>query len=333
MSETLTFLCGVYNEEARIEGVLRHATQWADEIVVINKSSTDRTPELARQFPRVRVVDVPFLPAGNDPVEYYLSFASNDWVFIGTASEIPTRKLVKAVRDLLALRGSTLDVINVPRKMYSMGVVSQESPWSVSYYPFCVNRKTAVISDRIHKGFGPSAPGRLATIPYSEDVCVHHLTHVTAKAYVNSMAQYFEAEAAGSEDPVGDLNMCFDAIASWEKRLRKAGPELMGAYCAWPLYQLGKALFLWEKARGANVPAYYQELREALLRFEWEGLPTDPPPAPPILNYSRLVGLGMKYSTPWPIEFYRKLKHSIASAPGIRYIRSRLRRDRNEKRG
>ena len=31
----ISFICGVYNEEARIRSVLAHATRWADEIIVV----------------------------------------------------------------------------------------------------------------------------------------------------------------------------------------------------------------------------------------------------------------------------------------------------------
>lgn len=39
----------VYNEEGRIENFLK-SFLWADEIIVVDKSSTDRTIEIARNF-------------------------------------------------------------------------------------------------------------------------------------------------------------------------------------------------------------------------------------------------------------------------------------------
>ncbi len=44
----ITFMIGVYNEEARIRYVLEHAVRWADEVIVVNKSSTDRPVGILR---------------------------------------------------------------------------------------------------------------------------------------------------------------------------------------------------------------------------------------------------------------------------------------------
>ena len=46
----------VYNEEAHIEPVLTEVRRHADHILVIDDGSTDRTPELLKQFPEVRVI-------------------------------------------------------------------------------------------------------------------------------------------------------------------------------------------------------------------------------------------------------------------------------------
>jgi len=63
----ITFLVPVYNEAARIGMVLEHATRWADEVVVMDKGSTDGTLDISRGFgDRVRVV-----PAHVDPTVAY----------------------------------------------------------------------------------------------------------------------------------------------------------------------------------------------------------------------------------------------------------------------
>ena len=46
----------VYNEEAHLEPVLAEVLRFADDILVVDDGSTDRTPELLRKFPTVRVV-------------------------------------------------------------------------------------------------------------------------------------------------------------------------------------------------------------------------------------------------------------------------------------
>ena len=49
----------VYNEEAHLEPVLAEILRYAGDILVVDDGSTDRTPELLRQFPTVQVIRHP----------------------------------------------------------------------------------------------------------------------------------------------------------------------------------------------------------------------------------------------------------------------------------
>ncbi len=46
----------VYNEEQYLQGVLQATLKYADNVLVVDDGSTDRTPELLREFPQVSVV-------------------------------------------------------------------------------------------------------------------------------------------------------------------------------------------------------------------------------------------------------------------------------------
>jgi dolichol-phosphate mannosyltransferase len=49
----------VYNEQAHLEPVLREVLLYAGDVLVVDDGSTDRTPELLRDFPTVQVVRHP----------------------------------------------------------------------------------------------------------------------------------------------------------------------------------------------------------------------------------------------------------------------------------
>ena len=267
----ISFVAGVYNEENRIRFTIEHAIRWADEVVILNKSSTDRTREICLEYgERVRVVDVPFTPRGHDDVVAYSKIPRYDWIFFGTASEVPTRKLIAVIRQILAKTRGELDLVYVPRKYYSFGIHDPRSPWSWSYFPFLVNRKKAIIRNQIHFNYAPRDPQNTLAIPYADDCCVYHCTHTTAEEYLRAMTDYFVAEAATCADPDARMRECFQNIALFEERLRTGGEQLMGHYLAWPIYWLGTALFLWEKKRGFDVRRYYRELMTNVLRDEWQ---------------------------------------------------------------
>jgi glycosyltransferase involved in cell wall biosynthesis len=266
----ITFIIGLYNEEDRIRYVLDHATRWADEIIVVNKSSTDRTKEICIEYgDRVRVVDIPFAPKGHDDFISNCKLAKHDWIFLGPASEIPTRRLISRCREILSDTNGALDLVYVPRKYYSFGIHDKRSPWSISYFPFLINRRKAMITNVIHKNISPSNPQNVAAIDFSDDCCVYHLTHPNAKDYLHSMTDYFEAEAASCQDPDAKIRECFANIAKYEQQLIQGGDDLFMHYLAWPIYWLGTALFVWEKKRGLDVPKFYKELREEVIKKEW----------------------------------------------------------------
>ena len=58
IKNNVTVFIEVFNEEKRIESCLK-SFSWADELVVFNKNSTDRTREIALTYAS-EVIDVPF---------------------------------------------------------------------------------------------------------------------------------------------------------------------------------------------------------------------------------------------------------------------------------
>lgn len=266
----ITFLIVVFNEESRIKFVLDQAVQWADEVLVINKSSTDRTKEICLQYgPKVNIVDIPFSIKGEGDLVSLSKLSKNDWIFISTASEIPTFNVISKAKEVLSERESQLDVVYVPRKIYSFGIHSELSPWSVSYYPFLYHKHRAIVSNTIHKNLSARDEAFTYRIPFSDDCCVYHFTHTTAKQYILDMLDYFQVEAANCTDPAAMLKECFENIATYKERLESGGFALLGHACAWPIYWLGTALFIWEKQRNIDVRQLYATMREDVFRSEW----------------------------------------------------------------
>lgn len=288
----ITYLMFSHNEEARIADILCHAVQWADEVLVLDKQSTDLTLSICAEYgPKVRVVEIPFTPLGDADLVSACRLATYDWIWVGTCSEIPTRKLIAEAKRILAEKPE-LDLVHVPRKIYSFGCDAPDSPWGVRSYPFLINRKRAVITNTIHNNFRPQEKTNIAKIPFSEDCCVHHYTHATAKSYIASMTQYFEAE---SERP-DQAELIQEAISRLENRrnLRTlAGSDSFGLECGWRFYWLGAALHAWDKLRGVDVPQQYKTMRTAVLEREWPpaaDMPSNPSSTtPPIVVVPNVI--------------------------------------------
>jgi len=87
------------NEEADIARTL-NALQFADEILVVDSGSTDRTVDICRSG-GARVLVHEFEGYGPQK-QWAVEQAANDWVLCIDADEVPTPELTEAVRRLLA---------------------------------------------------------------------------------------------------------------------------------------------------------------------------------------------------------------------------------------
>ena len=86
-----------FNEESNIADVCE-TVAWADEIIVVDSDSTDRTAEIARQYTD-KVFNREF-KGFKDKHEYADSLASGDWLFWIDADERVTDELKRSIEKL-----------------------------------------------------------------------------------------------------------------------------------------------------------------------------------------------------------------------------------------
>src|SRR6185369_4917373 len=139
------------NEAEKIEAAVS-SVLWADEVVVIDSYSTDRTAEIATTL-GARVVQVTFNGFG-DLRNQALKALQHEWIFSLDSDE----RCTEAVRDeILALIAGepAHDVYRVPRKSYMMGRWIQGSGWYPNFRQPQLFRKGALryTLEPVHEGF------------------------------------------------------------------------------------------------------------------------------------------------------------------------------------
>lgn len=171
-----------YNEEKRISSVIEGLRQF-DKIIVHDKSSTDKTAEIARTLG----ADVITTPYYNDtvPIEvhkiiknYLINNHPNEWVLMLTSSDIVHYKLYDEIIKAIERNNNICNVIEIPMYRYSMGVVGKHTfygdieykaiLWKTNIYPIKVTK--------IHE-----SPLEEATKYRMEcedkKIAIYHLTH------------------------------------------------------------------------------------------------------------------------------------------------------------
>jgi glycosyltransferase involved in cell wall biosynthesis len=140
-----------YNEAEKIEAAVG-SVLWADEVVVVDSFSTDRTAEIATSL-GARVVQLPFNGFGelrNRAIET----CKYEWIFSLDADE----RCTEAVRDeiLALLAGEPQnDVYRVPRKSYLMGRWIRGSGWYPNFRQPQLFRKGSMryTLEPVHEGY------------------------------------------------------------------------------------------------------------------------------------------------------------------------------------
>jgi glycosyltransferase involved in cell wall biosynthesis len=99
MPEPITVIVPTFNEEQNIEACLESVT-WADEVLVVDSLSTDRTLEIARRF-AVRVIQREYINSASQK-NWAIPQATHRWVMVVDADERVTPGLRDEIKALLA---------------------------------------------------------------------------------------------------------------------------------------------------------------------------------------------------------------------------------------
>ncbi|MHC5058462.1 MAG: glycosyltransferase family 2 protein [Planctomycetota bacterium] len=131
MSAPVTAIVMTKDEEEMLPGCLE-TLAWADELLVVDSGSADRTVEIARAA-GARVEAHPYEGQGQQS-NWAIDRASNDWIFLLDADERASEKLVGEVRALLARDGGPpRNAYRIPRRSRFLGRRIRFGGWGRDY--------------------------------------------------------------------------------------------------------------------------------------------------------------------------------------------------------
>ena len=114
-----------YNEEKNILATLE-SVSWADEIIVVDSNSTDRTTEIAAG--NGATVIVRDWPGFSQQKQFGVDTAGHDWIFSLDADERVSAELRKEI-EALKTSASKADGYRIPRLSFYMGKEIRHSGW------------------------------------------------------------------------------------------------------------------------------------------------------------------------------------------------------------
>jgi glycosyltransferase involved in cell wall biosynthesis len=188
MTQFLTAIVPTFNEEANIRECLATLT-FADEILVVDSFSTDRTVERAKELPKVRVVQHEYF--GNGPqCNWAIERAAHPWILIVDADERVPPGLAREIAELVA-SGPPENQYRVRRDDVFFGRVIRHAGLGAHGLVRLLRKGTAWYPNRrVHadieiRGAVPVLRGRLT-----------HYTYRSFPDYVGKLQRYAEWGAA-----------------------------------------------------------------------------------------------------------------------------------------
>ncbi len=189
----ITVFIEVFNEAHRLEACLKNF-QWADELVVFVKKSSDSTYDIAKQN-ATHIYEVDYCEASENFVSNVMKHKSKEWCFFITASSLIDPDLAIEIEKLTNLASFNYDVIGLPYRMYVFGLTGPCSPWGADYkYPL-IRRSALRLTDTLHHEIGWIGDSVYKINTGSTTGRFYHCTHSDPDDFFSRHMRYVKYEA------------------------------------------------------------------------------------------------------------------------------------------
>jgi len=187
------------NEEARIARCLE-SVRWADEIVVVDGLSTDRTVEICQAY-GAKVIAHPF--SGDFGAERNLGAeaASGEWILQLDGDDVVSEELQTAITHVLT-EGTTHAAFQLRRKNNFLGHWMMRGGW-YHYYQMFYRKDACRFEGRVHHVL--KIRGTIGTL----DAPVLHFPFTSLEQFVSRQNRYTSLEAREILDTQGVLDQRF----------------------------------------------------------------------------------------------------------------------------
>ncbi|MCK5220777.1 MAG: glycosyltransferase family 2 protein [Candidatus Aminicenantes bacterium] len=149
MANKLSVLIPCKDEEKNISFCIESVLSIADEIVVADSGSTDRTMEIAREY-ECRIIEREYINSANFK-NWAIPQATHDWILIIDSDERVSPELAAEISETLEKNTPEYDGYFINRRNYLFGKLVKRSGWGTDYVLRLFKRDMAKYKEmRVH---------------------------------------------------------------------------------------------------------------------------------------------------------------------------------------
>lgn len=207
------------NEEKNIRNCLE-TVKWAEEIVLVDMHSDDRTVEIAKEFTD-KIFFHERMGYADPARQFALEKASHEWVLSLDADEQVPRKLKD--RLLAVQEGDEADLVYVPHNNYFFGHLMQGTSWGAlqDKHPRFYKKQFVRYSERVHDIFQIVNNPRIMSINDPEEGFIH-FNYIDLEHFLDKLNRYTTIEAknifSGQKAEISTFKLIYKVIHEFLSR-------------------------------------------------------------------------------------------------------------------
>lgn len=187
----ISVVINTYNEEKNINRCLQSIKDFADEIIIVDMHSDDKTVEIAKKF-KVKIFRHEYTRFVEPARNFALSKATGDWILLLDADEELPETLISKLKEISGLNNA--DYVRIPRKNIIFGKWIMHSRWWPDYLIRFFKTGTVKFSDKIH--VPPTAGGKAIELEANEEYALVHHHIQTVSQYLERLNRYSDIQSA-----------------------------------------------------------------------------------------------------------------------------------------
>ncbi|PWT88093.1 MAG: glycosyl transferase family 2 [Acidobacteria bacterium] len=200
------------NSEETLEKALQ-SIAWADETIVVDMQSVDRTLEIARNFTD-RIFTAPKRPRVDGIRNEYNAKATNEWILVLDSDESLPADAKEEIEALIDKHGKRYDAFAIPRLNYIAGQIMKGTGWYPDHQIRLFRKETVQWQDAIH------VPPEISTGKHKlyelvppHCLHIHHFNYRDLRHFIQKQMEYA-------------LNQCYPPDFDFARYIAEAHEQL-----------------------------------------------------------------------------------------------------------
>jgi len=244
-----------YNRAAILKSCL-HSLQFADDLVVVDKSSTDETPEIGRRLADT-YLRVPWSPTVEETREVALEQCKHDLIVYLDDDECLSAEAALFVRAEAA--NPRAEAYAIPFRHYVLGRHDERAYYWPQYRHAFFKRGAVRFSSTVHGGVHVETKS-CYEIDSNSPICIHHLSCEDVATWLEKTNRYTSQpnrrSSFASEGIRSIAEFAQQRLAHWLQRVEQPDPYLETVSVLRGLYDIVDGLKHWESTRPPGREAF-----------------------------------------------------------------------------